>query len=53
MIYLLYLNGELYGSGSLKHVNNLIKDYIVVSELYGHSSVTFTVIRGNIIDKKA
>ena len=43
MSYYLYLNGKLYGTGPLDYINALIRDYVVVSELYGHNTVTFTI----------
>lgn len=45
MIYECYLNGQLYGSGSLEYMNELFKDYVVTMKMYGKARVTFEVVQ--------
>lgn len=42
-LYLLYLDGQLYGAGNGDYMVELIRDYIVGCELYGHKQADFTV----------
>lgn len=41
--YNLYLNGRIYGIGNAEYMVELIRDYVVACELYGHSEVKFEI----------
>jgi hypothetical protein len=43
--YQLFLNGEFYGSGDLRYMNELISDYVVTCRLYGKDEVDFKVVK--------
>lgn len=34
---------SFYGSGSMEHIIELIKDYTIDHEMYGNKQVTFTI----------
>lgn len=41
--YRCYLNGEVYGVGSLEYMNELFKDYVVNFRMYGNEECTFRI----------
>ena len=42
-LYVLYLNGNVYGKGTREYVCELITDYISTSRMYGNPSCEFEV----------
>ena len=42
-MYNCYLNGQLYGVGSLDYMLELFKNYVVTCEMYGMDTVSFTI----------
>lgn len=45
-MYSLYLNGKFYGSGPLEYMNELIRDYVVICQMYGKKKVSFDIEEG-------
>jgi len=43
--YKCYLNGQLYGSGDLKYIQELFVDYVVTCKMYGKVEVEFKIIK--------
>lgn len=41
--YRLYLNGQYYGNGSLRYINELIESYVVGRQLYGRLVTEFRI----------
>lgn len=41
--YRLYLNGQVYAVGSIHYVSELVREYIVTRNLYGHKAVDFRI----------
>ena len=52
MSYILFKDNELYGHGDLKHVNELIKDYVLTCELYGNDYVEFAIEKEGSMSEK-
>lgn len=44
-IYKCYLNGSVYGSGSLEYMHELFKDYVITCKMYGKSECNFQIIK--------
>lgn len=44
-VYALFLEGTLYGKGPLVYVHELLRDYIVVHELYGKEHVKADIVK--------
>lgn len=44
--YRCYLNGNLYGTGSLAYMHELFTDYVLTSRMYGRSECEFKIERG-------
>lgn len=41
--YVCFLNGKFYGAGDLEYMNDLFRDYVVISEMYGKDDCTFRI----------
>lgn len=44
-IYIMKLNGRLYGTGNSEYMCELFRDYVLACDIYGRDKVTFEVIR--------
>lgn len=44
-IYMCYLNGSFYGSGSLEYIKKLFVDYVVTCEMYGKDKCSFEIVK--------
>ena len=44
-LYTCYLNGHIYGRGSLEYMLELFKDYVVTCEMYGKKEVDIKIKR--------
>lgn len=44
-IYECHLNGKFYGKGDLDYMRELITDYMVTHDMYGHKEVNFKIIK--------
>ena len=42
-LYALYLDGEFYGLGGYDYVQELLRDYIYIKNLYGKGEIKFKV----------
>jgi hypothetical protein len=43
--YKCYLNGKFYGSGNLKYMHELFKDYVITCKMYGREDCKFKIIK--------
>jgi hypothetical protein len=41
--YACFLNGKFYGAGDIEYMNDLFRDYVVTSEMYGKDDCTFRI----------
>ncbi|ASB89252.1 MULTISPECIES: hypothetical protein [Bacillus] len=41
--YACFLNGKFYGAGNLEYMNELFRDYVVNSEMYGKGECAFRI----------
>ncbi|MBG9882764.1 MULTISPECIES: hypothetical protein [Bacillus subtilis group] len=41
--YACFLNGKFYGAGNLEYMNELFRDYVVSSEMYGKDECVFRI----------
>lgn len=41
--YRLCLNGQYYGNGSLRYINELIESYVIGRQLYGRTDTEFRI----------
>lgn len=44
--YKCYLNGVLYGIGTLDYILELFKDYVVTCKMYGKKECDFKIVKG-------
>lgn len=44
-MYHCYLNGKLYGKGSLEYMSELFRSYVVDSKMYGHDTCDFVIVK--------
>lgn len=42
-LYLLLIDGRPYGKGSLKYINELLTDHLLIHDLYGKKEVSFCI----------
>ena len=42
-LYLLELNGDVYGIGPYAYIEQLMRDYVVATDMYGKTGVEFTI----------
>lgn len=45
MIFLAFLNGNLYGRGDAEYMSELFRNYVVAHGLYGRASMEFRIER--------
>ncbi len=43
--YRLFLDGSLYGVGPYSYIEELLRDYIVASKMYGRSLCEFAIVK--------
>jgi len=41
--YACFINGKFYGAGDLEYMNELFRDYVVTSGMYGKDECTFRI----------
>jgi hypothetical protein len=49
-VYKCYLNGKFYGSGNLKYMHELFKDYVINCKMYGREECEFKIIKCEVIE---
>lgn len=45
--YVLLLNDKVYGTGSIEHINELIREYLIVRKMYNKEVCNFKVMELN------
>jgi hypothetical protein len=48
-MYILYLNGSVYGTGDLKYIHELITDYVLHCKMYGKEEVNFKIEKKKVL----
>lgn len=43
--YKCYLNGKVYGAGSLEYMHELFTDYVITHKMYGKRKCEFEIIK--------
>ena len=44
-LYILYVNGNVYGKGGFGYMKELIADYVDSCDMYGADSVEFKIVK--------
>ena len=47
-LYVLYVNGNVYGKGGFGYMKELITDYVDMCDMYGEDSVEFKIEKRKI-----